>query len=255
MPVPSSLPFPCVLQTATPTRRAWEAAKAYMSGGCSGVTSAAETDFAALVNVIDFCVGLYDAASDTLGEWQPVAGNAADFVATILQPARTARNLFAHNSGLAFDSEAAVVQHINALLALLALLPVPTSDAGGTKRSEAVAKLTEMRELAPSDGDKHDDLRDDLVSLEGSELEGWMASVMRFMVAEGSQEAEGLSGLLPADVVGQIMAEVSRTVAGRGAGGGAGAGAEDESQVRDKLRSVKRTMDRVRRWLEVLEGR
>ena len=104
-----------------------------MSGGCAGFKCAAETDFAALVNVVDFCVGLYDAAKDTQGEWQPVGGNASNFVATILQPARTARNMFAHNSGLAFESEAVVVQHIDALLALLALLPVPAGDTGGAE--------------------------------------------------------------------------------------------------------------------------
>ena len=221
-----------------------------MSGGCGGVTCAARTDFAALVNVVDYCVGLYDAAKDTRGEWQPVGGNADDFVTNILQPARTARNTFAHNSRLAFDSEEVVHDRIDALLALLARLPVPVSDTGGAKRTAAKITLKHMRGLAAtagSDGVVHDDMRDEEVALDGSGVAAELDGVMRFMIEAGSRDAEELSGLLPEYVVEEGSAEVPRRVAVRRGSGGAGRG-DGVAALQEQLAVVTLAVARAKAW-------
>lgn len=266
-------------------RRAWEAAKAYMAGGCAGATCAAKTDFAALVNVIDFCVGLYNKASDTQ-EWQPLGTDDAvrGFVTNILAPVRQARNSFAHNSRLAFDKEQDVQRHIAALLMLLAVLPVPTADAGCVQRKQAVAKLEDMQGLAPAvkhGGAVYTDVRDDL-DLKSSKLLGSeLASVMHFLLEAGSHDTAELRELLPQEVVEEGCAEVSRRVAVRrsgGAGRGAGAGGEEhddtegdlelavtaqaetaethnnDARLQQQMAEVRRAVARATRWLDVKEA-
>ena len=143
--------------SASAATAAWAAAKAYTSSGSNEATCFEELDFAALVNIVDFCTHLATPGSSSSSseeeqqQWQPEGPMDSNCVlANLLQPARTARNEFAHNSALAFYSEAKVGQHIEALATLLEVLPV-VGDDGGARRKQALHALHSMMELGVSD--------------------------------------------------------------------------------------------------------
>lgn len=147
-------------------------AKVYTCGGSQAVESFAGLDFAALVNIVDFCVGL--CAQDS-PQWQP-QGPKDDhkLLDRVLQPARVARNKFAHNSQLVFDSEAAAAEAITALLVLVNMLPV----VEGSRREDVVRCLKCMRDLGASDSTS---------SAEPVSLQG-MRSQLSSMDAESAKE-------------------------------------------------------------------
>ena len=197
-------PSPTLLQTTTPDliRRAWEAIKVYMNGGSSSVTCAADTDFAALVNVIDFCTKLYNEASDGPAAWQPLGPkDAAKFVEKVLLPAREARNKFAHNSALSFASEEVVSSCISALRHLLQLLPLPTSSSTASSDREAALKvLQRMSQLQTGDS----------LATIGDELEGLVTPVLAVMRRACEHDSEALRVVMDEKVFEEVCAPVPR---------------------------------------------
>lgn len=160
--------------------------------------------------------------------WQPIEKDELGFVGAVLTPARRVRNTFAHNARLAFDSEEIAVQHIDALLTLLAVLPVPHGRAGA--RDTAVRELTRMRQLGPTTTGKYDDMRDELTTLD-SQLEACMGDVVRYMLDAGKHETAELRELVSATAFQQGCAPMPRRLAppaSGGAGRGAGAGGPDD---------------------------
>ena len=178
-----------------------------MSGGCAGFKCAAETDFAALVNVIDFCEGLYFEEEDD-APWQPLgATDSNSWVATVLQPARQARNGFAHNSRLAFDDEAEVVAGISALKRLLEVLPVASSPVA-EQRATSLAALNAMLELDCSSATGAG--MAGRASAIPTELQSLVAPVLAYMRGVCEADTAALSTVVDEGVVAQICAPVPR---------------------------------------------
>ena len=200
-----------------------------MNGGCSSVTCAADTDFAALVNVIDFCTKLYNEASDGPAVWQPLGPkDEAKLVERVLLPAREARNKFAHNSALSFASEEVVSSCISALGHLLQLLPLPTSSSTASSDREAALKvLQRMSQLQTGDS----------LATIGDELEGLVTPVLAVMRRACEHDSEALRVVMDEKVFEEVCApvprqpapalvEVDSMAATGGAGSGAGAGGD-----------------------------
>lgn len=163
------------------------------------------------------------------------------------------------------------MQHIDALLTLLAVLPVPHGRAGA--RDTAVRELKRMQQLGPTSGSKYDDMRDELTTLD-SKLEACMGDVVRFMLDAGKHETEELRELVSATAFQQGCAPMPRRLAppaSGGAGRGAGAGGPDdeggeegsgdneqrqpEREQRDhtRLGVLRRTMARAESLLQRIE--
>lgn len=198
-------------QTKDTKDRALEAAKAFMGDGCGKLKDWAHADFSALMGVIDFCVGLDDADKR---KWQPTADNDA-VVGKVLQPARDARNRFAHNSRLAFDGEEDVSECIKALLALLELLPDAKGRTPPTRssRNQARARLRGLLK------------RPDEETLK--ELNKMVSPVLGFMEGACQHDAAVVDGMM-AQLSGQGAVRESESPATGGAGRAAGAGGEHD---------------------------
>ena len=213
-----------------------------MASGCAGVTCADEADFAALINVVDFCGGLYNQESDDQ-QWQPDGPEDHEgLLESVLQPARSARNAFAHNARLAFDSEEEVKEHIGALQRLLDVLPLAP---GGRVRGGTLQALKLMAELSDgAGGGAGDEAEFGQVHHIGSELEPHVQPVLAYMRGVCHYETAACSDVLEDKDIKEATAPVPRKLmssllvddvdaaapaatggGGGGGGGGAGGGA------------------------------
>lgn len=109
-----------------------------MSSGQARVTCVLDTDFAALVSIIDFLTGLRHDSDKHV--WQPKRSDSSKFVANVLLPVRAARNAFAHSSQLDLPEEGIVRAHILAVRRLVMLLPSADTHVGTQHRALSIVE-------------------------------------------------------------------------------------------------------------------
>ena len=196
-------------------------ARAFMARGHHECATAEATDFAGLATVLDFCQGL--SRRDDLHPWQPVGSNANNFVTNVLQPARAARNGFAHGSYMGVEPND-MKTHTSALQQLVNLLPLPdASDEAKARRDAALGVLNLAMESCNAEGaDRFSKLKA-LANKHASHVPNILAY---------------LRGVYQLDLdVGAGHAATHATVVSHrapatgGAGSGAGAGAPDTAPV------------------------
>lgn len=229
-----------------------------MAAGSVHATCAAETDFAGLVCLIDFCRGLQRDGDAKV--WQPEQGN--NVLSNVLQPARTARNRFAHNSGMSFQRETDVSECVKALIKLVEHLPLAAA------RQTAV--LGELRQLLqvgmlPSTSDPAE-LRHAFDTLHAA-LRTKLGPVVTLAQRMAERDAAELQATMDEGMFSEVTARVPRAqhalpwrgsgegAAGAGAGAGAGSGAGDGAVVQgeedDAAREALNAQEQQRRLQNV----